>query len=358
MGGGRGRHIGLDDRQQAITLIDDACANGARKRLACGLLGITVRTYQRWQKDLGLIDKRSLVKHSPKNKLTPTEHAEVIEIATSTKYCDLPPCKIVPTLADKGLYIASESTFYRILAEEKLLAHRSSGRPAKHKKPTIHIARAPNRVWSWDITYCPSNVLGLYYFLYLIIDIYSRKIVGWTAEDVQSDKYAALLIDESCQIENVSKGDLVLHADNGGPMKGATMLAKLETLGVLPSFSRPRVSDDNAFSESVFRTMKYRPDFPFKKHFSSLLDLRIWVNQFVHWYNTEHMHSGLKFVTPQQRHTGEDKEILAKRKEVYELAKKRMPERWSGNTRNWILADYVSLHPCDIELLEALSKQG
>jgi putative transposase len=167
----------------------------------------------------------------------------------------LPPCKIVPQLADTGQYIASESTFYRILREEKQLTHRQLSRPAKHSKPEAYIATSANQVWTWDITYLPSQTRGLYFYLYLIVDIFSRKIVGWSVHDVELSDLAASLIKQACLDENIPQGQVVLHSDNGGPMKGMTMRAMLESLGVLPSFSRPSVSDDNPYSEALFRTL-------------------------------------------------------------------------------------------------------
>ena len=329
----RGRLVNRSLREEAVTLIRQACDEGARRAVACAELGISGRTFERWCKQLD--DQRQYRDVVPTNKLSAAERQNIIDIATSSDYCDLPACKIVPILADNGQYIASESTFYRILREERLLAHRSRARKATHKKPQPHTAHKANQVWCWDITYCPSNIRGQFYYLYLILDLYSRKVVGWTLETEQNDQFAALLIEETCQKEGVMKDSLVLHSDNGGPMKGATMLAKLEDLGVLPSFSRPRVSDDNPFAESIFRTLKYRPNFPYQTKFNSIDDARIWVEKFVSWYNDEHLHSGLKFITPAQRHDGKDSEVMDNRKQIYAAARQKHPERWRGEIRNW-----------------------
>ncbi len=182
----------------------------------------------------------------------------------------------------------------------------------------------------------------MFYYLYLIVDVYSRKIVAWTVHDEERAQLAAELATEACYREGVVPGEVVLHADNGSPMKGATMLATLHQLGIVASFSRPRVSDDNPFSEALFRTLKYRPEYP-DQPFTGLGAARAWVERFVDWYNNEHRHSALRFVTPVQRHDGHDRALLAERHEVYQCARETHPERWSGHTRNWEPAGPVSL---------------
>ncbi|WP_419624579.1 transposase, partial [Thiolapillus sp.] len=187
-------------------------------------------------------------------------------------------------------------------------------------------------------------IVGIFFRLYLIMDIYSRKIVGWEIHENETADHAALLIRKACLAEGISMQDLVLHSDNGSPMKGATMLAMLQRLGIVPSFSRPSVSNDNPYSESLFGTMKYTPAYP-SKPFESLAAAREWVDEFVHWYNEEHRHSGIQFVTPAQRHSGAEKLILMNRKVVYESAKQRNPERWNRETRNWEPVSEVWLNP-------------
>lgn len=332
-------------RQEACALVEEANLAGARKFKACELLGITLRTLERWKKAGGLVDKRAQAQRSVSHSLSAEERQRVLAIAGSAEYADLPPCKIVPTLASKGIYVASESSFYRILRFAKQLTHRLQTKAPRHSRPQVYAASGPNQLWSWDITYMPSQVKGLFFYLYLAIDIYSRKIVGWRVHEQQSAELAALFIEEACIVEGISLEQLVLHADNGGPMKGMTMLAMLEKLGVTPSFSRPSVSDDNAYSESLFRTLKYHQSFPVAKKFADVSEASCWCERFVHWYNCEHLHSGIKFVTPQQRHNGEDVAILAKRDEVYAEAKLQNPRRWSGATRNWQPIGAVMLNP-------------
>lgn len=345
MGGRRGRLISPANRNQAVILINEAHAAGARKWCACEVLEISVRTYHRWQGD-GFDDARKTRIQSPINQLTAAERQAVIDCSISPENRSLSPKQIVPRLADKAIYLASESTFYRILRAEKLMNHR--GRSAKKNRvpqPKEHVATGPNELYSWDITYLKSKIRGCFFYLYLFMDIYSRKVVGWEVLDDESSESAAELLQKIHLKEGLSlQKDVVLHSDNGSPMKGATMLATMQKLGVVPSFSRPSVSNDNAYSESLFKTMKYTPAFP-NDPFSSLQETRNWVANFVHWYNEEHRHCEIQYVTPGQRHRGEDVAILKERTRVYEAAKRRHPERWSGQTRNWLPVQSVSLNP-------------
>ncbi len=219
--------------------------------------------------------------------------------------------------------------------------------PVKREPPT-HIATAPNQVWTWDITWLNAVIKGQYYKLYLIIDMFSRLIVGHEVWEDEKAEHAEHLIRKATLAQGTAGRPLVLHSDNGSPMKAATFQATLEKLGVQSSFSRPRVSNDNPYSEALFKTMKYRPKYPFNG-FKSLEDARKWVDKFVNWYNKTHLHSGIKFLTPFQRHYGLDKEIMKKRNETYAIARAKHPERWSKNTRNWSLPEYVSLNPISEE---------
>ena len=239
------------------------------------------------------------------------ERKAILAICNAPEHAELPPSQIVPRLADEGIYLASESSFYRVLREVDQLHHRGRSKvPQARKTPTTHIAEAPNQVWSWDISYLPSWVRGRFFYLYLIIDIYSRKIVGWEVHEREGSEEAAALVQRSVIAEHCFRRPLVLHADNGSPMKSQTMQAKLYDLGIIPSHSRPRVSNDNPYSESLFRTLKYCPRWP-SEGFESLESARKWTERFVAWYNEEHRHSQIRFVTPAQRHRGEDITILA-----------------------------------------------
>lgn len=258
-----------------------------------------------------------------------------MNVVNQPEFADLTPSQIVPILADRGEYIGSESTIYRILRENKQLTHRGKSKSAtKHKIKPIELL-APNELWSWDITYLQSLVKGVFFYLYLIIDVYSRKVVGWEVYEAESADYAAKTISLAYSNEKVFGKSLILHSDNGSPMKGATMLGMLQTLGVVPSFSRPSISNDNPFSESTFKTLKYCPTFP-DKPFGSVELAREWTSKFVNWYNEIHKHSAIKFVSPSQRHRGEDLLILEERAKVYERAKSKHPYRWSKSCRNWL----------------------
>ena len=327
-----------------LTLIHEAVTAGARQEAACAAVGLDARTVQRWQRRPDGEDQRHGPKQQPVHALTDAERAQIRELATAPEFAGLSPHQLVAKLTDMGIYVASERSMYRELARAKLLAHRDAARPRTHRKPTEHVATAPNQVWAWDITYLPAGLVGSYWFLYMVLDVWSRKVVAWAVHEVQDDELAARLVQDACMREGVTAGDLVLHSDNGSAMKGKTMLAKLEQLGVMPSFSRPRVSDDNAFPEALFRTLKYRPSYPHGR-FAELDDARRWVESFVAWYNDDHQHSGIRFVTPSQRHDGREQEILARRHEVYLEARKRHPGRWSRHTRNWTPVGAVRLNP-------------
>lgn len=285
------------------------------------------------------------MKAKPSHKLSEAEKQKIVDCCLSKEFGDLPPSQIVPILADRNEYIASESSFYRVLKERKLSEHR--GRSKKRKKvalPTTHIAEKANELWSWDISYLPGKIKGHYYYLYLIEDIYSRKGVGYEVHECEQGQLAAELVQKTVIKERCFKKPLVLHSDNGSPMKSQTLLEKLYELGITPSRSRPRVSNDNPFSESLFRTLKYCPQWP-SGGFKSLDEARAWVNRFMDFYNNEHHHSAIRFVAPAQRHEGKDRAILKKRDEVYAKAKALNPRRWSGTTRNWNPVGAVALNP-------------
>jgi transposase InsO family protein len=323
--------------------IEAAVHTGARRGPACRLVGLSVRTIERWRTGLDT-DARQGPHHRPANQLTPGERAAILAVVTSAAYRELSPHQIVPQLADAGRYLASESTLYRILRDERLLQHRGRTKAPVRRPPRAHVATGPNQLWSWDITYLRTPVRGVFVYLYLMLDVWSRKVVGWAVHDVESAECAAALFLALCRAQQLDPAGIVLHADNGGPMKGATMVATLERLGVLASFSRPGVSNDNAYSEALFRTLKYRPAYP-TQPFADLVAARAWVEAFVHWYNTQHLHSAIRFVTPADRHAGRDVALLLRRDAVYARARRRTPARWSGARRDWTPIPAVRLNP-------------
>lgn len=320
---------------------------GAGRGRACAEAELSLRTLQRWvDGDTVKTDARTTtVRPEPTNKLSDAEREQVLAVCNSPEYAQLPPSQIVPRLADRGVYLASESTFYRVLKAHDQGRRRGRAQtPRNLRPPTSFTATAANQVWSWDITYCPTRVRGQFYYLYLFEDIYSRKIVGWEVYDRECGELAAELLQRSLMAEQCFQQPPVLHSDNGAPMKSLTLLAKMYELGVTASRGRPRVSNDNPYSESLFRTLKYCPQWP-ANGFANLVDARAWVCSFVDGYNHQHRHSRIRFVTPAQRHRGEDQSILKQRHVVYEHARQQRPERWSGKTRNWEPVGAVMLNP-------------
>lgn len=339
--------ISEPDRRKTIELIETARRDGARLIPACQVLRISARTYQRWTKTGSVSKDRrpDAIRPVPANKLTEQEKQRILDVCHQKGNASLPPSQIVPQLADQGQYIASESSFYRILHQADEQHHRGySQKPRKIVPPKGFCATGPNQVWTWDITWLPAAVRGMFFYLYMIVDVFSRKIVGWEVFDRESSSNAATFVYRAVLAEGCILKPLVLHSDNGSPQKGFTLNAKLESLGIMTSFSRPRVSNDNPFSEALFRTCKYRPDYP-KAGFETIEASRNWVSEFVFWYNDIHRHSAIRFVTPNQRHAGEDRQILEKRKMVYERAKSLNENRWSGSIRNWGYIDHVWLNP-------------
>jgi len=334
----------------AIALIVEANAAGARLVSACCELGICLRTLKRWRRAFGGdVDGEDRRKGSPRlvsHRLSEEERQRILLTCNQPEYASLPPGQIVPALADQGHYIGSESSFYRVLHQAGQCQRRGRARPPQAARTVPRLrADGPNQLWSWDITYLPTTVRGVWLYLYLVIDVWSRKVVAWDVAVVESAEIAAELVQRACLKERYCRPrgfgsrqshqqPLILHADNGNAMRAATLESRLEELGVLRSFSRPRVSNDNPYSESLFRTVKFRPDYP-SRPFASKEEACEWVAAFVDWYNHRHRHSGIKFVTPHQRHSGAAIAICRERTQVYEKARQAHPKRWSQSTRCW-----------------------
>ena len=339
-----------EDRQTLMTAIAEACAAGARLAPACSLAGIDLRTFQRWRDDTDQVraDRRpEATRPRPQHALSEAERARMVELANQPRFASTPPARIVPALADEGVYVASEASFHRVLRDHGQMRRRGRARPPRSAgPPSTHVATAPGQVWCWDVTFLPARVRGRWFYLFLILDLYSRKIVGHEVHETDQAEHAAHLVRRTALAEGIHAYALrpVLHGDNGPSMKGTTVLAMLYWLGIAPSHSRPRVSDDNAYAEALFRTAKYRPDFP-AAGFADLAGARQWAADFVHWYNYEHRHSGIRYVTPAQRHAGGDGPVLAARHVLYQRARETNPRRWSGPTRNWTPVGAVTLNP-------------
>lgn len=330
-----------------ISFIQELTAAGVRQGEACRLVGITPRTLQRWQRqEAGGDDLRRGPKAPPAHRLTEAERDEALAQLNRPELRNLTPEAAVAKLADEGTYVCSERTLRRIQKERGQATYRGRTKPATAvHQPREYAASEPLRVLSWDITYLRSAaVRGAFFYLYLYVDVWSRRILGWAVHDEQTSDHAAELLRGVCAAHDIAANSAVLHQDNGAPMKGATFLATLDALGITKSFSRPRVSDDNAFIESLFRHLKYVPTFP-RNGFPSIEAARHWVQRFVDWYNTEHLHSSIGYVTPDERHFRRDVAILEGRRRVYEQARKQNPARWSRTIRKWHRPLIVTLNP-------------
>ena len=258
--------------------------------------------------------------------LSKYEYQKVLDMLHSEKYVDKAPRQIYASLLDEGDYLCSIRTMYRILASEgELKERRNQLRHPVYEKPEL-LATVPNQVWSWDITKLKGPVKWTYYYLYVILDILSRYVVGWMVAGRESGVLAKRLIEDSCHKQGIIKGQLTIHADRGSSMKSKTVAHLLADLGVTKTHSRPHVSNDNPFSESHFKTLKYRPDFP--KRFGCIQDTRMLCRGFFQWYNTEHYHSGLGLLTPEMVHYGKADEVVQNRKNTLLKAYQVHPERF------------------------------
>jgi putative transposase len=343
--------IPIEQRLNILSWINEAAANSSRRASACALLGVSERTLQRWLHGPGGVtpscraDARPARVQQPANRFSDAERVALLNAANEPQFGSLPPSQIVPRLADEGRYLGSESTLYRCLREALQLAHRRpERRPHLRHKPRALSATAPNQLISWDITYLKTTVHGIYLYLYVFLDVFSRKIVAWQVFEHECQSEASALFHDYISRAGIPADQLTLHSDNGAPMKGATLIATLERLGVARSLSRPSVSNDNPYSEALFRTLKYRPELPIRP-FHDLAAARAFADTLVNWYNHEHRHSAIRFVTPAERHDGLDQRLLDQRHALYQAARAKHPKRWSGKTRNWTRCQCVYLNP-------------
>lgn len=281
------------------------------------------------------------MKSVPK-KLTPEEEQEIFKILCSNEYKEMNPSEVFNSLLDKKIYIASVSSFYRVLKRRNALAHRSETKTGTSRnKPAELKAFRKNQIWMWDITWLKSPVTGIWYYAYVIEDLFDRSIIDWMIFNNESDEHAAQLFKHACRKEN-ARPDYV-HSDNGNPMKGITLIAFYYMLGIIPSFSRPRISDDNPYIESFFKTLKYTCVYP--HHFENIEHARVWFADFIHWYNCEHKHSGLQYITPMEKRTGKHVDIFENRNSVIEMARQRNPLRWSSDkTRQYKISEFEVLN--------------
>jgi len=299
---------------------------------ACSALGIPRATYYRWQKPkMSKALLRKKIKHPL--ALRVAERRAVLDILHSERFIDKSPGEIVPTLLDEGNYVCSERTMYRILAEANELKERRRQRKnrSQYQKPEL-LATVSNQVWSWDITKLKGPKKWSYFYLYVILDIFSRYVVGWMIADRESADLAKRLITQTCEKQKIQPDQLTLHADRGASMKSNCVAYLLADLGITKTHSRPYTSDDNPFSEAQFKTLKYCPEFP--ERFGCIEDAKAFGRAFFKWYNNEHRHSGINRLTPKSLHYGEAEKVLQRRNIALAEAFVKHPERFKNRLPN------------------------
>ena len=292
---------------------------------ACEVFGLARSNYYRWRKSpQGASDET--VRPTPSWSLSREEQQKVLETLHTDRFIDQSPREVYATLLDEGLYLCSVRSMYRILNQHgEVRERRDQLRHPVYKKPEL-LATGSNQVWSWDITKLLGPAKWTYFYLYVLLDIFSRYVVGWMVAPQESASLAKKLIEESCVKQSIRSGQLVIHSDRGPSMRSKPVALLLADLGVTKSHSRPHVSNDNPFSESQFKTMKYRPEFP--ERFGSLEDARTFCRDFFSWYNTQHYHSGIGLLTPEQVHDGLAQQIVKERQEVLKRAYDKNPDRF------------------------------
>lgn len=293
---------------------------------ACQALEVSRATVYR-RRSRGKIEEHTKkARQAPTHALSSEERQAVLEVLNSERFMDMAPREVYATLLDEGIYLCSISTFYRILAGEQQVRERRKQRSHRHYQKPELLATDPNQVWSWDITKLKGPTKWNYFYLYVIIDIYSRYVVGWTVSDRESASLARQLIQETCEKQEIVEDQLTIHSDRGASMKSKTVAQLLGELGVTKSFSRPYVSNDNPFSESHFKTLKYRPEFP--DRFGCPTDSIIFCREFFTWYNQQHHHTALGLLTPEAVHYGRATQIIEDRRNVLQAAYEKNPGRF------------------------------
>jgi len=309
-------------------------------KAVCQALGLARSQFYRQRQPCPACEPKA----APARKLTEAEREQVRSLLNSPRFVDQAPREVYASLLDEGVYVCSVRSMYRILTEQdEVRERRDQLRHPTYTKPEL-LATGPNQVWSWDITKLLGPVKWSYFYLYTVLDIYSRYVVGWMIALQEAAHLAEGLIAETCQRQAIGPGQLTLHADRGKPMIAKPLAFLLADLGVTKSHSRPYTSDDNPFSEAHFKTMKYRPDFP--DRFGSLLEARDWSADFYHWYNFDHHHSALGLLTPATVHFGRAAEVLQQRQLVLQQAYDRHPERFvRGRPQPAPLPEAVWINP-------------
>jgi putative transposase len=297
--------------------------SGVGIQKSCQAVNVPRASYYRWMQP-----EKEFERNPPPLALLPEERQGVLEVLHEGRFIDLSPWQVYARLLDESTYLCSVRTMYRILDSQGEVRERRNQliHPA-YQKPEL-LATAPNQVWSWDITKLKGPVKWTFYYLYVILDLYSRYVVGWMVAHQESAILAKKFIEESCQKQQIEPGQLLIHSDRGPSMTSKSVALLLSDLGVTKSLSRPYVSDDNPFSEAQFKTLKYRPEFP--NRFGSMEDSREFCRAFFPWYNEEHYHSGIGFLRPADVHYGRADQILKERQQVLAAAFEKYPNRFKG----------------------------
>jgi len=319
---------------------------------ACGVMGFPRSTYYRKVRGnrgpVGVKKEADRPCRRPRTALTPEEEQRVLAELHSVRFVDKSPAEVYATLLDEGTYLCSERTMYRLLHKHnEVKERRRQRRHPTYKKPEL-LATGANQVWSWDITKLKGPVKWTYFYLYVILDIFSRYVVGWMVAKRETACLAKHLIQETYEKQGIKPGDLTIHADRGSPMKAKSTALLMADLGITKSHSRPYVSDDNPFSESQFKTVKYSPDFP--DRFGSVMDARAFCVRFFNWYNTQHHHSSIGLMTPEITHYGLANQVRMKRQRVLDNAYASHPARFvRGRPSPPILPEAAWINPPEPE---------
>jgi len=302
----------------------EALAQKVPVKHACEALGLPRNSLYRARQPR--TDGKKLARPAPPRALSPAEKETVGTVLNSKRFQDSSPRQVYATLLDEGIYHCSISTMYRILhAHDQVHERRDQRQHPAYTKPEL-LATGPNQLWSWDISKLKGPAKWVYFYLYVILDVFSRYVVGWLIAEHESAALAEQLIAQSCTKQQIDPDQLTLHSDRGPSMTSKTVAQLLADLGVVKTHSRPYTSNDNPFSESQFKTMKYRPDYP--DRFGGMLDARAWARPFFSWYNNEHRHSGLALLTPAMVHYGRAVEVIEKRQVILQAAYDTHPERF------------------------------
>lgn len=330
-----------------MSIVTELSQQGVAVTSACSALAVPRSSYYHAQQERSPVTTPRRWPRSPR-ALSQAERQQVLDRLNSEPFVDSAPREVYATLLDNGHYLCSVSTMYRILGEhDEVRERRDQLRHPHYAKPQL-LATGPNQVWSWDITKLRSPIKWSYFYLYVILDIFSRYVVGWMIAEREAAALARQLMRESCAKQNIPEAQLTLHADRGSPMIAKSMAQLLLGLGVAKTHGRPHTPDDNPFSEAHFKTLKYRPDFP--AVFGSIQDARAWARSFFRWYNNEHRHSSLALLTPADVHYGRAAAVLEQRHAVMMAAYQRHPERFvNGPSKEAALPTAVWINPPQVE---------